>query len=42
MTKQQQTAFDHPCYLGVETMRPRFGTHSDTQIMRLTVDAGYA
>ena len=44
MTPMQQTAFDHPTYLGLETLNPRF-THRHVHriggMIRMTVNAGY-
>ena len=42
MTEQQRIAFDHPCYLGVETILARFHTHGPAESWTVTVDAGYA
>ena len=45
MTRAQQTALDHPCYLSGETLHPRFvGLRALTAMpvtVILTVNAGY-
>lgn len=43
MTPEQRTAFDHRCYLGGETVHPRFASlvRGGVYSLVLTVNTGY-
>jgi hypothetical protein len=41
MTPAQQIALRHPCYLGGETIHPRYGSRSGAWSLVLTVNTGY-
>ena len=41
MTKQQRTAFQHPCYFGFECAQPRYRHQGKHYSVIITVNAGY-
>lgn len=41
LTTPQRIALAHPCYLGGETVNPRFGHRSGAWSLVLTINTGY-
>lgn len=41
MTPAQQTALEHPCRLGIETLHPRYMTLRGDHSVTVTVNTGY-
>jgi len=41
MNREQQIAFEHPCYIGAETFHPRYNHARPGGILKLTLSAGH-